>query len=180
VRQFRLNLFRIKTLRLKLWGCPRVCHPERMKQCRILIAALTILLSATAFAQDTGIWRAESQNAKNITGDLGIGTLKISLNFKMFTIAQIRKLKPEEISSVFDADLNAGGFGNLYRLDIPGDFKLLHKNTLCGGQPTEYMVTYATGKELHIAFFSGSAIPQLTPEAMNGSTDLCGIFTYVR
>jgi hypothetical protein len=151
-----------------------------MKQRRILIAVLTFFLSGTAIAQDKGLWRAESQNARNITGDLGIGELKISLNFKMFTIAQIRSLKPEEVSSVFDADLNAGGFASLYRLDIPGDFKLLRKNTLCGGQDTEYMVTYATGKQLHIAFFSGAAIPQFTPEGMNGSTDLCGTFTYVR
>jgi hypothetical protein len=151
-----------------------------MMQRQLITAALTFFLSATAIAQDTGLWRAESQNAKSITGDIGIGTLKISMNFKMFTIAQIRNLKPEEISSVFDVDLNARGSGSVYRLDIPGDFKLLRKNTLCGGQDTEYMVTYASGKELHIAFFSGSAIPQLTPEAMNGSTDLCGTFTYVR
>jgi hypothetical protein len=168
----------MNTLRLKVggWG-----YPLRMKLFGKVIAASALLVSTLpAAAQDKGLWRAESQTAKSITGDIGIGELKMSLNFRMFTLAQIRSLKPEEISSVFDADLNAGGSGSLYRLDIPGDFKLLHKNTLCGGQPTEYMVTYSTGRELHIAFFSGSAIPQLTPEAMNGSTDLCGTFTYVR
>jgi hypothetical protein len=65
-------------------------------------------------------------------------------------------------------------------LDIPGATKFLHKNTLCGGEDTTWMATYASGKSLQIAFFSGAKPPVLTIDALANSTDLCGTYTYQR
>jgi hypothetical protein len=104
----------------------------------------------------------------------------VSINFLSFTIAPIRALKPEEAVAAFDADRTQPGGGNLFRLDIPGATKFLHKNTLCGGEDTTWMATYASGKSLQIAFFSGANPPVLTIDALANSTDLCGTYSYVR
>ena len=58
--------------------------------------------------------------------------------------------------------------------------KFLHKNTLCGGEDTQWMVTSASGKSLQVAFFSGTTMPVLTPEVMANTTDLCGTYSYAR
>jgi hypothetical protein len=51
---------------------------------------------------------------------------------------------------------------------------------LCGGEDTQWMVTYVAGPSLHLAFFSGQKAPVLAPDAIANSTDLCGTFSYVR
>jgi hypothetical protein len=104
----------------------------------------------------------------------------VAINFLNFTIARIRGLEPSEIAAAFDAEGAAANSGSLYRLSVPAATKFLRKNTLCGSDDTEWMVTYVEGKALHIAFFSGNKAPVLTREAIGNSTDLCGTFTYVR
>jgi hypothetical protein len=131
-------------------------------------------------AQDTGYWRAASNTAKSITGDIALTSEKISINFSTYWIAQIRALTPAELSAAFGVDVNAPGNGNLYRLSIPSDKKLLHKNTLCGGEDTQWLATYSTGRTLQLAFFSTSKMPVFTPEAMTNNSDLCGVFEYQR
>lgn len=42
------------------------------------------------------------------------------------------------------------------------------------------MATYATGRELRVAFFSGSKMPVLTPDTLANSADVCGTFLYGR
>ncbi|HTV13935.1 MAG TPA: hypothetical protein VME68_04415 [Acidobacteriaceae bacterium] len=146
------------------------------------VAALALVLAATfpAAAQDKGPWRAASSEAKSITGDIGISDARLTINFSNFTIAQIRALKPDEASAAFDADRSVPGGGNLYRLDVPADKRFSHHNTLCGSDETQWMATWAFGSELHVAFFSGAAMPVLTLDALNGSSAVCGTYTYVR
>jgi len=146
----------------------------------IAILALTCALHASAQASDRGYWQAASNAASSITGDIDIAAAKLSIDFKGYTIAPIRTIKPEEVSAVFDADVNTAGSGTLYRLNVPAAQRFLHKNTLCGSEDTQWMVTYVEGKLLQVAFFSGNAAPTLTFDAVSHSTDLCGVYTYAR
>lgn len=143
-------------------------------------ALLVLACSIPCLAQVQGYWRAASDTTATITGDIVFSKAKLSINFNSFPIAEIRDLKPAEISSVFDADLNAGGMGTLYRLNIPATQRFLHKNTLCGTEDTEWMATYVEGKLLRIAFFSGPDVPVFTFDAMQNATNRCATFTYVR
>ena len=153
-----------------------------MKQTKLRWAALGLSLITTLYAgaQDRGYWRAASKHASSITGDVALSNEKVVINFLAFTIAPIRALKPEEEVAAFDADTTTPGGGNLYRLNIPGDKKFLHKNTLCGGEDTTWMATYASGRNLQIAFFSGAKPPVLTIYALANSPDLCGTYSYQR
>ena len=134
----------------------------------------------TAVAQDKGNWRAVSSTAKSITGDVGLTEEKVGINFSTFTIARIRVLEAAEASALFDADSSGGGSGNVYRLSIPATKTFLHKNTLCGTEETQWMVSYAVGRSLQLAFFSGPNPPVFTLEALASSSDMCGTYSYVR
>ena len=157
------------------------CHARNMKCNQVMCTILGCVLSCcfTAAAQEKGYWRAASSTAQSITGDVTLSTDKIAINFASFPIAQIRGLEPGELSAVFEAEGGAGG-GNLYRLSIPATKVFLHKNTLCGSEQTQWMATYVSGRMLHLAFFSGTKIPVLTPDGIANSTDLCGTFLYGR
>ncbi len=130
--------------------------------------------------EDRGLWRAASTNAHAITGDVTIADAKVTLNFLTFPLAAIRRLKPVEVSAVFDADVNAGIEGTLYRLRIPAAQFIVRKNTLCGNEDTQWMATYVTGHTLRVAFFSGDDMPSFTFDAMQNTTALCGKYTYGR
>jgi hypothetical protein len=149
---------------------------------RILIAAALMLASALACAaqEDRGYWRAASSNANAITGDLNIAELKVAINYITFPLAPIRRLKPAEVSAVFDADVSAGIEGSLYRLKIAPGQRFMHKNTLCGDEETQWMATYVTGRTMQVAFFSGDDMPVFTFDAVQKSSDLCGTFVYAR
>ena len=129
---------------------------------------------------DKGNWRPASKTASSITGGIVLSEERLMMGFIPVTIAPIRHAEPAEVSSVFDlpADENPGG--ELYRLNIPADRQLLHKNVLCGAEDTTYMLTTVSGKTLQVAFFSGAKLPDLKPEAVANSTTLCGTFTYTR
>jgi hypothetical protein len=144
------------------------------------IASAVLLATALpALAQDSGYWKATSNTAMAITGDISISEEKLVIDYYTVTIASIRKLQAAEINSAFNAEANAPG-GNLYRLNIPASKRMLHKNTLCGAEDTQWMATYTVGKTMQVAFFSGSKMPVFTPEALANTTDLCGTFTYSR
>ena len=81
---------------------------------------------------------------------------------------------------MFDADVNAGRNGNLYRTNIPAGQRFLHRNTLCGTEDTQWVATYITGRAIQVAFFSGSDEPKFTFDALINSPDKCGMFTYSR
>ena len=147
---------------------------------RLFAILAFLLLTLSCLAQDKGGWRAASKTARAITGDLAFGGEKFAINFSTFTIAQIRTVAPAEVKAAFDLNDVPAGSGNLYRLNIPGDMKFLHKNTLCGAEDTQWMVTYVSGKQLQVAFFSGETMPVLTAEGMASATDLCGTYLYVR
>ena len=104
----------------------------------------------------------------------------MTINFFSLTVAEIRTLKPAEISAMFDGADVSTGVGHLYRLSIAGDRRFLHKNTLCGSEETQWMATFASGKSLSIAFFSNAAPPLFTVEAISKSENLCGTYSYAR
>lgn len=145
------------------------------------VAALMFLIgSASASGQDKGYWRASSNNANQITGDIAISETRLTIDFLSYSLAHIRKLTQIEAGAAFDVDVNADGGGNLYRLLIPGDKRFLHRNTLCGSEQTQWMATYVEDRTLHIALFSGANMPVLTAEALSNSNEVCGIFSYAR
>lgn len=148
---------------------------------RFFVAAgLLLFCSLAASAQDRGYWRAASSNAAAITGDIAISPAKLIINFAGFPIVQARRLKPAEASSVFDADVNAGIEGTLYRLSIPANKRFLHRNTLCGDEDTHWMATYVSGRSMQVAFFSGDSEPVFKFGVVQNSPALCGVFTFVR
>ncbi len=152
-----------------------------MHKFRIVVAAaLFFMVANAARAQDKGYWRAASSAANSITGDISISPTRVTINFTSFPIAEIRKLSTPEVSAVFSADSNGGGSGDLYRLNVPAERRFLHHNTLCGSDDAEWMATYVSGRNLDVAFFSGSTPPQMSFDAMNNSTSLCGVFIYSR
>lgn len=149
---------------------------------RSLLGAALLLLTCSlpAIAQDAGYWRAESSAAKSITGDIVISGPRLTIDFSNFTIAEIRALTATEASAAFDADRSAPGYGNLYRLEIPAAKKFEHRNTICGSDDTQWMATWNSGNDLHVAFFSGDKMPTLTMDALANASNLCGNFTYQR
>jgi hypothetical protein len=72
------------------------------------------------------------------------------------------------------------GNGNVYRVSIPAAQKFQHKNTLCGGDETDWMVSFVSGRSLQLAFFSGKKMPEISSEALATTSSLCGTFTYSR
>jgi len=148
----------------------------------LLVAGVAILLlwPIAGSAQDKGYWRAESNNANQITGDLAISDSRLTINFISYSLASIRKLTQTEAGAAFDVDVNAAGGGSLYRLSIPADKRFLHHNTLCGSEETQWMATYVQDRTLHVALFSGASMPVLTGEALSSSNEVCGIFGYAR
>jgi len=153
-----------------------------MKKFFLPAVATIVLLSCSLslFAQDRGYWNAASTTAKAITGDISIGNNKVTINFTSFTLAPARTLGPAEVAAAFDADVNAGGNGQLYRLNIPADKRFLHHNTLCGTEQAQWMATYVSGRTLQVAFFSGDNPPVLSVDVLANSTTVCGTFTYAR
>jgi hypothetical protein len=145
-----------------------------------VLAGLVLASCAWATAQELGYWRATSSTAMSVTGDVGISDAKLTINFVNFPLVHAADLEPGQVSSVFDADSNAGGKGRLYKVDIPATRKFMHKNTLCGAEDTQWMVTYVEGRTLHLAFFSGQKMPVFTLDAISNSTALCGTYMYTR
>ncbi len=152
-----------------------------MKLRKLFVVTLALTLSTLAAAQQVrGAWRASSKNAQSITGDIAISVEKMEIGFVIFPVSQIRALQPAETKAAFDLDGEAEGTGSLYKVNIPATQKFIRKNSLCGGETTQWMVTYIEGRQLRIAFFSGPKMPVFTPDAIATTTDLCGIYTYVR
>src|SRR5579863_6064072 len=111
------------------------------------VAALACCLSCSA--QEKGYWRAASSNASSITGDIALADTRVTINFTVFPLVEARRLNPGEVGAVFDADVNAGGTGVLYHLNVPAAKRFLHRNTLCGTEETQWMATYVTGRTLN-------------------------------
>jgi hypothetical protein len=151
-----------------------------MKRAILVSVFAGVALICCAVAQEKGYWRAESNSARSITGDVALSEEKVTIDLSSYTIARIRALQPAELSAAFDADSSAGGSGSLYRLDVPATKRFLHKNTLCGSDDIRWMATYVAGRSLQLAFFSGQKPPLLTLEALSNSSDLCGTFAYGR
>lgn len=146
----------------------------------IVPAMVMLMLPPFCSAQDKGYWRAVSSAANDITGDITVSETKVTISFSGFPMAQIRRITPAEASAAFGVDINVGGVGFIYRLNVPAARRFLHHNTLCGSEDTQWMVTYVTGRTMQAAFFSGDSMPVITAEALANSTDVCGTFGYSR
>lgn len=148
---------------------------------RILLSITAALLcSLPCIAQDKGYWRPASTTASSITGDLEISGSKLTINYIAFPLVQARTLVTAEVAAAFDADVNVGGTGTLYRLTVPAAQRFLHHNTLCGTEETQWMATFVTGHTMQVAFFSSPTPPVFTLDALRDSYELCGTFTYAR
>ncbi len=149
-----------------------------------IAALLVITICGTTLyrvaAQEKGNWRAAGNTAKHITGDITFAGQKIAINFSAFTVAQIHDLQPVETAALFPGQSATNGSGSLYRTSIPAAKTFLHHNTLCGSEDTQWIATYVSGRDLQLAFFSGSQMPVFTPDALANTTNLCGTFAYVR
>ncbi len=145
----------------------------------IAFAAL-MSCSIVCVAQEKGNWRAASKTAYSTTGDLGFKDERISISLSRFALAQIREVDAKEVAAVFANETTAFGPGNLYRVSIPGDKTFVTKNTICGGQETQWLVIFVVGKTLRMAAFSGGKMPELTGEAMASGTNFCGTFAYTK
>lgn len=141
---------------------------------------LVLLCSLPCLAQDKGYWRPASTTANSITGDLEISASKLTINYIAFPLVQARTLVTAEVAAAFDADVNVGGTGTLYRLTVPAAQRFLHHNTLCGTEETQWMATFVSGHAMQVAFFSSPTPPVFTFDAIRNSPDLCGTFTYAR
>lgn len=146
----------------------------------LILTLIALACSLPTLAQDKGYWTAASSTASSITGDLAILKDRLTIDLLSFPIVKAKDLAPAEVAAVFDADANAGPAGTLYHLNIPASRRFLHKNSICGSEDTQWMVTYTTGRTLQIAFFSGTNTPVFTFDAVRNSPDLCGTFTYAR
>jgi hypothetical protein len=172
--------------------CPRPCsltglqsdtvQPLKDMKIKEAIAVFGLLFAGAlaVVAQDQGYWRAASTNARSITGDITLSETSVVFNFTAFTIAPIRTLKTTEVAAVFDADVNSGVKGNLYRLSIPSERRFLHKNTLCGTESAQWMATFVSGRNLQVALFSGLDEPVFTFDGLANSSTRCATFTYAR
>ena len=118
--------------------------------------------------------------AKAITSDIAISDKKATIDFIGFTIVPVRVLGPAEVAAAFDADVNAGRTGNLYRISVAAGTRFEHHNTLCGTEDTQWMATYVEGRTLQVAFFSGSNPPVFTIDALANTMERCGTFMYSR
>ncbi|MCU1224747.1 MAG: hypothetical protein JWQ42_2840 [Edaphobacter sp.] len=148
---------------------------------RIFAGLILICCLTMAHAQEKGYWRASSSTARTITGDVGLADEKLTINaFYSTTMSRARALEAAEVSALFDTDSSSGTSGSLYRLNIPAAKKFQHKNSLCGSEDVHWMVAYAQGNSLQLAFFSGEKPPIFTFDAISNSTDKCGTFSYVR
>ena len=147
-----------------------------------LVALFILMLTCNLMlpAQEQGYWRAASTTARAITGDIAIAETTLTINYIPFTIAPIRSLKTPEVAAIFDADVNSGVQGKLYRLSIPSERRFAHKNTLCGTESTQWMAVFVSGRNLQIALFSGLDEPAFNFEALNNSSRRCATFTYER
>jgi hypothetical protein len=143
-------------------------------------AILLLICSNLVLAQDKGAWFPASSSAKNITGEISIADARLTMDFFNFPIGEIRVLQAAEAAALFDADVNAPGGGSLYRLAVAANRRFLHKNSLCGSEDVQWMVTWVQGRTLSVSFFSGPNPPVFTMDALANSSDRCGTFTYGR
>src|SRR5262245_34469578 len=125
-----------------------------MKRVSLLAAAL--LISLAIHAEERGYWRAASNSARSVTGDISLGDESLTSTSSTTTTSTVRPPEPAEVSSVFDTDSASAGTGSFYRANIPATKKFLHKNSLCGSEDVQWMVAYAAGNQLQLAFFSGN------------------------
>jgi len=70
---------------------------------RSLLTAALLLCTLALHAQETGQWRAASNTASSITGDIALAPNRLIINFVGFTISRIRGLGWQPKRSIREA-----------------------------------------------------------------------------
>lgn len=107
----------------------------------LLTAVIIVFGSAAAQAQDD-TWKASSETAIAVTGDITIGTDRI-----IFANGESLKLVP-----VADSD-------GVFKADPPANPVLLNGNRLCSRDVTYVVLAHGAGNALHMKVFEGPDAP---------------------
>ena len=116
----------------------------------------------------------------SITGDIALTPGKLLMAHRAFPLKQARAIEPAHLADVGKI-VNATGdvqSAALYKTMVPRRTALLKANIICGSKDAEWMLAVFEKNELAVAFFAGAKEPDLAPNAVANSTDLCGTFSY--
>lgn len=121
----------------------------------LLVAMLLASGTAVSHAQDD-VWKADSDTAKTVTGDIAIGTDRI-----VFANGESIRLVPVE------------GRPGVFKVDPPANPVLMNGNRLCGEQDVTYVVLALGGNDaLFMKVFEGPSAPAeavADPEPQEGT-----------
>lgn len=128
----------------------------------LLVAMLLASGTAVSHAQDN-VWKADSDTAKTVTGDIAIGTDRI-----VFANGESIKLVPVE------------GRRGVFKVDPPANPVLMNGNHLCGEQDVTYVVLALGSNDdaLFMKVFEGTDAPEeavADPEPQGGT---CAIYNF--
>jgi hypothetical protein len=142
--------------------------------------------SQAQYTQPTS-WFAVSTTAMGITGDIKFSMNALRINRHTYNLKLVHPLDERDLQnasllmSYNQVPLNQDAY--LFKTTIPKNSPMLGSNTPCGTKNIEWVLAIITkGKQdyLDLAFFSGAALPDLSPPAINRSTELCGTYGYLR
>jgi hypothetical protein len=155
-------------------------RPQKTRTCFLLMT----FLSASVFegqSKQAIRWTALSTAAMGITGDVKTTDSTMAIGTKRLTLNLIHTLGNEDIrnaAKLFSLKPDERVFGGLYSTHFAATTKLQSGNTLCGKSSVSWVLEVRDGKDLYVAYFSGTDEPNLAPEVLNNSRDLCGAFWY--
>jgi hypothetical protein len=133
------------------------------------VAGLTILAAGPASADPKGSWRATSNTALAVTGDIALrGDTLIFGNGTML------RLTGMESRDGRWTPLPESGRGTVYRLSPPSDPVLLNGNALCGKPVTYLVLSQRAEHGLSLTAFTGKAAPD------GFGADACAVYFYER
>jgi hypothetical protein len=129
-------------------------------------------------------WTAMSNTAMSITGSIELSSNELTMAGKSYALVLASNVVPPQLGAAgLLVSMAQPTTASLYKLSIPSTTKLLNGNTICGPNAANWLLTVIgtsppvqTDQMLSLAFFSGSAQPDLASAA--NSTSLCGTFSY--
>ncbi|GLS28295.1 hypothetical protein SAMN04488498_115136 [Mesorhizobium albiziae] len=130
----------------------------------LLVAALLASGSVASHAQDD-VWKANSNTATAVTGDIAIGTDRI-----VFANGAILRLVPVE------------GRPGVFKVEPPANPLLMNGNRLCGEQDVTYVVLALASNDdaLFMKVFEGVAVPAEAVADANPQEGTCATYSFSR
>jgi hypothetical protein len=130
----------------------------------LLAVVLLVSASAASFAQDD-VWKASSNTATAVTGDIKLGTDRI-----VFANGESIKLVPVE------------GRRGVFKVDPPANPVLVNGNRLCGEEDVTYVVLALGSNDdsLFMKVFEGPDVPQEAVADPNPQEGTCAIYNFSR